>query len=72
MFFLTKDPDQDENVEEDGMIKDDDQPDCGEEKEKDESRLKQKDVTIKVIFSSSFQHFYNIIIYFLESKVCKL
>ena len=65
-FFLSKDPDQDENVEEDGMIKD-----AGEEKEKDQSRSKEEDVMIKVIFSSSFQKFYNILIYYLESKICK-
>ena len=45
--------------------------DAGEEKEKDQSRSKEEDVMIKVIFSSSFQKFYNILIYYLESKICK-
>ena len=51
------------------MIKDAldaDQPDCGEENE--ECSFKEEGGMIKVIFSSSFQHFYDITI--LESKLC--
>ena len=53
IYFLTKDPDQAENVEEDGVImnvKDADQHDCGAGEESDQPSYAKEDCMIKVIY----------------------
>ena len=48
MLFLIKDPDQAENNEEEGVMMDADQPDCGEGKENDQPSYGKKDGIMKV------------------------
>ena len=48
MLFLIKDPDQAKNYEEDGVIMDADQPDCGEGKESDQPSYGKEHGLIKV------------------------